>query len=260
MTHYMSSDEVAALLGIRSTTNANRAMHEAGALNQTVSPYAQATWLRDDVLKVVMTRYTEALRRHPEGLVTYAREVRRQLRPDPPATVTLTDGRRVLRDPRAALTNSFEQSKISPQQRVVNVGTDAVRLFGQAALTAAASPKVDGCRHCLAVALTPVGVDLPGPEPEFRELLGPPCEKDRARYEAARARVASAAAARTARTAPVRRSAGRSAGGGPNTPVYWRSQAQNALKLADQARDRGDHAESRRLRDRAAEYARKAGS
>ncbi|WP_217552037.1 hypothetical protein [Streptomyces sp. GbtcB6] len=254
MTRYLTSQEAADHLGVRSGIAANKIMGEYGCRNQTVSPTGMATWLAADVARVVVDRYGQALRRHPEGLVTYAREVRRQLRPDPPATVTLTDGRVVLRDHRAALTDSLAQAKISPRERITSVGPDAVWIFGKAALTAAASPKVDGCRHCLAVALTPPGVDLPGPEPEFTELLGPACEQDRKRYEAARARIASAAAARTARTAPARRPQTARRTAGPVPRVYWSSQAQNARRLAADARARGKSGEAARLEGCARDY------
>jgi excisionase family DNA binding protein len=131
---------------------------------------------------------------------------------------------------------------------------DAVTVFGRPTLEAACIPPGVGCRWHVAdmIALVdggPMPVDLPA----WRTLLGQPCIGCALKLRPEPKRPA-------ARTAPVRPSPGRTAGGGPNTPVYWRSQAENALKLADQARESGDHGASRRLRDRAAEYARRAGS
>lgn len=201
MTQYLSSDEAAELLGVRSGIAANKVMASHGALNQTVNPNGRATYLKDDVIKVVVTRYMEANRRHPD-LASYARETRRQLRPDAPETVLLADGRRVPRSAPSA-DEMMAQIRTDPRSRIVSVGTDPVWLFGQAALTAAASPRVDGCRHCLAVALTPPGVDLPGVSPEFIELLGPACERcKRNRSQAAASRPVTASASRATGKGP----------------------------------------------------------
>jgi excisionase family DNA binding protein len=133
---------------------------------------------------------------------------------------------------------------------------DAVTVFGRPTLEAACIPDGVGCRWHFAdmLAIThggPMPVDLPA----WRTLLGQPCVGCVLRLNPRGPKRQT-----VARKPPGRRSPGLSAGGGPGTPVYWRSQADNALKLADQARARGDHAESRRLRDRAAEHARKAGN
>ncbi|WP_405969796.1 hypothetical protein OG496_05260 [Streptomyces sp. NBC_00988] len=132
---------------------------------------------------------------------------------------------------------------------------DGVTVFGRPTLEAACIPPGVGCRWHVAdmIALVdggPMPVDLPA----WRTLLGGMCAGCAMELHPKRP------ATRTAVRAPARPSRGRTAGGGPNSPVYWRSQAENALTLADEARASGDHAASRRLRDRAAEYTRRAGS
>lgn len=257
MSVYINSEDAAGILGVKTAIRANKILRDRGVVNQTVSASADRlnSYLSDDVVRVAFDRRREALARHRNDPVTFAREIIRELRPPGPATVKLTDGRTVPRDTSFSVADLAKLKGHQPDPLTM-LSPDANMVFGPGVLKASAAKLKPGtCRYCVAHVETPWGGIGPDLSEACRVLLGQPCLRCRVDLTPVKR-----PATRTARAAPARPSPGRTAGGGPNTPVYWRSQAENALKLADQARDSGDHAASRRLRDRAAEYARRAGS
>lgn len=171
MAVYLNTEDAAGVLGVRTTIAASKILRERGVRNQTVFG-EQNSYTAEDVVRVVADRRAEALERHGRDEVAYARKIATAIRPPAPATVVLSDGRRVPRDDREVFENLRRKRGTDA---LTMLGADPAMVFGPGVIQAAAVNLPAGtCRTCLAFALTPWGAV--GPEQTTAAvLLGKPC-------------------------------------------------------------------------------------
>ncbi|MFJ9018770.1 hypothetical protein ACIRPU_02100 [Streptomyces sp. NPDC102259] len=140
----------------------------------------------DDVTRLLHERRTEASARQPDAL-TFAQQVRRTIWPDEDLDmVVLADGREDIANPDQA-----RRVISSPRGRdtLRTLNSDAVALFGRAAVETAAIPRDTWrthCRWCYADASArALGGLRPADSPAYVALLGAqPCPRDRERWAA----------------------------------------------------------------------------
>jgi hypothetical protein len=223
MSVYLSSDDARGVLGVRSPISANRILQDHGVINQSRSGIANS-YLSDDVVRVLFQRQTEALARHRNDPVTFAREIRSVLHPAPPATVTTSDGKRIALDSEAV---AFSMKQPRGEAALVMLPPDAAMVFGLGVLKAAAADLKPGlCRYCLAHIETPHGGIGPDLSEACTVLLGQPC---------LRCKVDLTPPKPVKRQAAVRASGGRPVTRSARKAAEWRQTAAQHRAAGDPA-------------------------
>ncbi|MFF3658420.1 hypothetical protein [Streptomyces olivochromogenes] len=232
MSIYINSEDAAGILGVKTAIRANKILRDRGVVNQTISASADRlnSYLADDVVRVTFDRQREALARHRNDPVTYAKEIVRELRPPGPAMVKLTDGRKVLRDTGADAARAGAVR--NKADLLTMLGPDANMIFGPGVLKAAAADLKSGtCRFCVAHIETPWGGIGPDLDEACKILLGQPCLRCRVDLTPAKP---VRAAARRPQTA-VRASGGRPVANSVRMALKYRQDAAEARARGDAA-------------------------
>ncbi|MFI5880188.1 hypothetical protein [Streptomyces sp. NPDC051554] len=161
----------------------------SGVLTASAGPRGQLVAARE-VMTVASKRRVDAVRRHRD-LVSYARQIALTIWPPEPEKVVLSDGR-------AAIRNSEDVVRYATtpkgREALNRLDPDAVAVFGPAVIHTLADLKAlrsaGACSFCWARDLASVrGGVGPSDSAAVRELIGEPCERDRAAMKANKAAV-----------------------------------------------------------------------
>jgi hypothetical protein len=161
-------------------------MISAGKVRDVSRAGGPAAVHEDDVTRLLFERRAEASQRQPDGL-SFAQQVRRTIWPDEELDmVVLADGRREVAD---VVQSAYVIKQPRGRDALARLNSDAVALFGRAAVETAAMPRDtwrSHCRWCFADASArALGGLRPADSPAYVALLGAqPCAQDRARWAA----------------------------------------------------------------------------